>query len=191
MALPQSYTRIEETTEDEYFRFDDATPGRWEYRRGTIRAMSGGTDDHNAIVSNIARVLGNLLVPRGCRVYAADMKVHTGDGINTYPDVAVVCGPRQYHQGRTDIIVNPLLIVEVLSDSTQSYDQGEKWEHYQTIPTLQDYLLVAQDEARVLLYSRGNEMWTSQEAAGLVATVYLPSVGAALSLADVHTPTEF
>ena len=84
-------------------------------RLGVIRMMAGGTDDHAAIISNIGRVLGNALVPKGCRVYVSDMRIHTGDGENTFPDVAVVSGPRQYHAGRNDTLTNPVLIVEVLS----------------------------------------------------------------------------
>src|SRR3712207_6617278 len=104
MALPQPYIEKDLYTEDEYFAFEREAFGRWEYVNGEIRAMSGGTDDHNTIAVNIGGTLRNALVPRGCRVYVADMKVHTGDGTNTFtfPDVAVVCGPRQYHRNKTD-----------------------------------------------------------------------------------------
>jgi Uma2 family endonuclease len=84
--------------------------------------MSGGTADHNMISGNLVRILGNALVPKGCRVFGSDMKVHTGNGVNTLPDVSVACGSLGFYQGRKDIITNPLLIVEVLSDSTEAYD---------------------------------------------------------------------
>src|SRR5215469_8810303 len=127
MALPQAHMEKEAYTEDEYFAFEQVAFGRWEFVTGKIRAMSGGTDDHNTIAVNIGATLRNILAPRGCRVYVADMKIHTGDSVNTFPDVAVVCGPRFYHRGKTDVITNPVLIVEVLSDSTKDYDRTEKF----------------------------------------------------------------
>jgi len=191
MALSLRYVQNNRSTEDEYFEFERTSVGRWEYVGGEIRAMAGGTDDHNAISANIGRALGNALVPRGCRVYGADMKVHTGDGVNTFPDVSVVCGPREYHWGKTDVITNPILIVEVLSDSTRDYDRTEKFDHYQTIPSLTDYLLVEQDAARVLLYTRRDDPWELQGAAGRESAIYLPSVGASLALVDVYALIEF
>ena len=192
MALAHQYQYVEKDvyTEDEYFEFERCSLGRWEYVNGEIRAMSGGTANHSTISSNVIRVLGNALVPRGCRVLGSDMKVHTGDGINTFPDVSAVCGTLAFHRGRTDIITNPLLIVEVLSDSTGAYDRDEKFRHYQTIPTLTDYLLVAQDEARVMLYTRHEDHWHYRDVTGLSSTVYLPSVETTLALSDVYALIE-
>jgi len=191
IALPQQYFEEKDIyTEDEYFAFERTAFGRWEYVGGEIRAMSGGTDDHNTITANIGRALGNALAARGCRVYVADMKVHTGDGINTFPDVALVCGPRVYYQGKADIITNPVLIVEVLSNSTQGYDRGEKFDHYQTIPSLTDYLLVAQDELGVLLYTRQADHWDLRDISGVESLVHLPSVQATLALADIYALIE-
>ena len=193
MALPQRLLDIEKDfyTEQDYFDVERNSVNRWEYVGGQIRMMSGGTDDHNAISANVARSLGNALLPKGCRVYGSDMKVHTGDGTNTYPDVTVVCGQRHYHQGRTDIITNPVLVVEVLSGSTEGYDRGEKFDHYKTIPTLHDYLLVAQDEARVMLYTRHEDHWDYRDIIGLESSVVLPSVDVTLALTDVYALIEF
>ena len=201
MALPQQYLKKEFYTEDEYFEFSRTAEERWEFtpagppqangsRLGVIRAMSGGTDDHAAIISNVGRTLGNLLVPKGCRVYISDMRIHTGDGENTFPDVAVICGPRLYHGGRNDTVTNPLLIVEVLSESTGGYDLGGKFAHYQTIPTLSDYLLVAQDKAQAILHSRAGDHWETRLVSGLDGSVHLPSVGVTLALADVYVLIE-
>ena len=193
MALPLRYHQREKETytEDEYFEFESASFGRWEYANGEIRAIAGGTDDHNMISGNIVRTLGIALIPRRCRVYGSDMKIHTGDGVNTLPDVSVVCGPRRYHRGRTDVITNPLLIVEVLSDSTSGYDRGDKFDHYQTIPTLADYLMVIQDEARILHYSLNGDHWDFRVITGMESGVYLPSVETTLPLADVYVLIEF
>ena len=194
MALARQYVGYVEKdhyTEAEYFEFERTSFGRWEYVNGQIRAMSGGTTDHGAISMNVARVLGNALVPRGCRVYGSDVKIHTGNGTNTFPDVSVICAEHRYYLGRRDIILNPLLVVEVLSPSTEGYDRGEKFDYYKSTASLQDYLLVEQDEARVLLYSRRNGHWELREARGLDQSIELPSVGVTLNLSDVYALIEF
>lgn len=178
-------------TEDEYFAFEETAFGRWEFDYGKIRAMSGGKDDHNMIAMNLGSLLQRALVPKGCRVYGSDMKIHTGDGVNTFPDVAVVCGPRVYHRGRADILTNPLLLVEVLSESTENYDRGAKWSHYQTIETLRDYLLVSPDAPRVSLFSRDADHWNFRELGGLENSLLLPSVEMTLALSDIYVSIEF
>lgn len=190
MAAARQYVELELYTEDEYFEFERTSTGRWEFVNGEIRAMSGGTANHSMIAMNIGRALGNALAPKGCRVFGFDMKVHTNDGINTCPDISVVCGPLGFYLHRKDIITNPILIVEVLSDSTAPYDLGDKFRHYQTIPTLTDYLLVAQDEARVLLYTRRDDYWEFRDITGLDKTVHLPSVETTLALSDIYALIE-
>ncbi len=191
MALAEQYIEKEHYTEAEYFEIERTSFGRWEYVNGKIRQMSGGTTDHGDISSNLVRVLGNALVPRGCHVYGPDVKVHTGDGINTFPDVSVICGPNRYYLSKKDIVLNPLLSVEVLSPSTAGYDRTEKFEHYRTIETLTDYLLVEQDQAQVMLYTRRTDYWEMRVIAGLDGSVFLPSVDVTLSLADVYALIEF
>jgi Uma2 family endonuclease len=186
LAHQYQYAEKEHYTEDEYFEFERTSFGRWEYVKGEIRAMSGGTADHNTISSNLVGTLRAALLPKGCRVFGSDMKVHTPVDVNTLPDVSVVCGPLGFHRGRKDIITNPILIVEVLSDSTEGYDQGDKFRHYQTIPTLTDYLLVAQDEARIQLYTRHDDHWHYQNISGLDRTIHLPSVETTLALPDIY-----
>lgn len=188
VAQPQVEKEI--WTEDEYFAFEETTFGRWEFDNGEIRAMSGGKDNHNMIAMNIGSLLQRTLISKGCRVYGSDMKIHTG-GVNTFPDVAVVCGPRVYHRGRADILMNPFLLVEVLSESTENYDRGAKWSHYQTIETLRDYLLVSPDAPRVSLFSRDADHWNFREISSLDATLFLPSVDVTLALSDVYASIEF
>lgn len=191
MALAEQYVEKTHYTEAEYFEFERTAFGRWEYVNGEIRQMSGGTTDHGAISMNIGRALGNVLVPRGCRVYGSDVKIHSGDGINTLPDISVICGEHRYYLGKKDVVLNPLLVVEVLSPSTEGYDRGKKFDHYQTINSLQDYLLVEQDKARVLLFTRQNSHWEMQEVKGMESSVYLPSVDVTLALSDVYALIEF
>lgn len=170
MALAESYLPCAEKTvhtEDEYFEFERRNFGRWEYSGGEIRAMSGGTANHSTITVNIAAALRADLLFKGCRVFGSDMRVHTQDDVNTFPNVSVVCGPLVFHQGRTDTQANPLLIVEVLSDSTEPYDRGDKFRYYRAIPTFTDYLLVSQHEARAELFTRCDGYWEYREYTGL------------------------
>ena len=192
MALAHRYRKIDKTvyTEEEYFEFERTSIGHWEYVNGEIRAMSGGTANHSTIAVNIVATLRTGLLSKGCRVFGSDMKVHTGDGINTFPDAAVVCGPLAFYRGRTDLLANPLLIVEVLSTSTETYDRGDKFRHYQSIPTITDYLLVSQDESRVTLFTRHEEVWEERKVHGLGESIHLPSVETTLALSDIYALIE-
>ena len=191
MAIAQQYIGKKHYTEAEYFEFERTSFGRWEYVNGEIRLMAGGKDDHNTIAMNIGRALGNILAPKDCRVYGPDMKIRTGDGVNTFPDVAVVCGERQYYLGRQDVILNPLLIVEVLSPSTEDYDQNRKFEHYKSIQTLQEYLLVDPDHVHALLYSRHGDDWELREVTTMDGGMFLSSLDETLMLSDIYFKIEF
>lgn len=194
MALAERYLPYAEKTiytEAEYFEFERMNFGRWEYVNGEIRAVSGGTASHSTIAGNIIRALGNALVSTGCRIFGSDMRVRTGDGVNTFPDVSAVCGPLSFYRGKTDTLANPLLLVEVLSDSTEAYDRGEKFQHYRTIPTFTDYLLLSQHEARAELYTRRDGYWEYRAFTGLAETITLPSVEVTLALTDVYALVEW
>ncbi len=188
MAVARRYQATEQKTytEDEYLEFERTSVGRWEYVGGKIRAMSGGSADHSTIALNVGATLRAAISFQGCRVFGSDMKVHTNSGTNTFPDISVVCGPLTFHRGRKDILTNPVLVVEVLSDSTEAYDRGEKFLHYQTIPSLTDYLLVSQDEARVQLFTRVGNLWQPREVTGRAGEIYLPSVDMTLALSDAY-----
>ena len=191
MALAQQYVEERRYTEEEYFEIERTSFGRWEYVNGTVRLMTGGSPDHGAICTNIIRALGNALIPRGCRVYGSDVKIHTGDGVDTLPDVSAFCGEHQHYGRRGDVLLNPLLLVEVLSPSTRDYDLTEKFEHYQTVTSLQDYLLVEQDRAKALLYTRRGGYWELRGISGRDSAVLLTSVGVTLAMADVYALVEF
>ena len=191
MAVAQQYVEKEHYTEAEYFEIERLSFGRWEYVGGEVRLMAGGTPDHGAICANIVRSLGNVLVPRGCRVYGSDVKIHTGDGVNTFPDASVFCGEHRHYAGRSDVLLNPLLVVEVLSPSTEGYDRGTKFDHYRTIASLQEYLLVEQDQPLALLFTRRNSHWEMREVRGLENELHLSSVDVTLKLADAYALIEF
>lgn len=210
MALPALYAEEplldkDWYTEDEYFALEDRSPDRWEFlqdgpptpdgpRLGRIRAMSGGTMDHSGIGGNLITALNVALRGaniRTCRVFSSDLKVHTNDGRNTYPDVSVICGKPDVYRRRRDIFTNPILVAEVLSPSTQNDDRGDKRASYQTIPTLQHFLLLAPDRARVELYTREDTGWHYETHEGLESVVLLPALGVKLALADLYSQVDF
>ena len=125
-------------------------PTRSGYLDGEMFAMAGSSFNHNVIVGNILGELRQQLKGRPCRVCPNDQRVHIpATGLYTYPDVVVVCGEPQFQDGEIDTLLNPILIVEVLSPNTEADDRGEKFEHYQTIESLAEYVLVAQDRPRI------------------------------------------
>lgn len=174
---------------DDWLAAERATPeGRSEYADGEIFAMSGGTEQHNLIATNIVRELGNRFKGRPCYVYSSDMKVRLASGkVGAYPDVMAVCGERRFYDERRDLLLNPTLIVEVLSDSTEAYDRGDKFAHYRTVPSLNAYLLVSQNRVGAELYVRQSDgSWSLTAYGALSDTVPLVAADAELSLAEVY-----
>src|SRR3954465_15778470 len=156
-------------TPDEYLAAERLSEYRSEYLDGGVYPMTGGTANHIRIVSNIVTQLNNQLDGRPCDVFPTDMKVRLpGSRKFFYPDVVVVCGELQYHDGRKDIILNPDLVVEVLSPSTEAFARGAKFRAYRTIESLKEYVLVSQDKPLVEQYIRnGDEEWKYKTAEGL------------------------
>lgn len=182
-----------------YLTFDDwlaaereATDTRTEFLDGEVFAMTGSSEEHNLIATNIVRELGNQFRRRPCYVYAGDMKVRAdAANVGAYPDIMAVCGERSYHDQRRDIITNPILIIEILSDSTEAYDRGDKFAHYRTLPSLQTYLLVSQHRVAAELYVRqADGRWLLSTYDRLADSVPLESVEASLALAEVYDKVE-
>jgi Uma2 family endonuclease len=180
-------------TEEEYLAFERASETKHEFLNGRVYAMAGATEPHIVIVgSTFFRLYGQLL-GRPCRVYANDMRIKVvASGLYTYPDIAVVCGDRHFADNRRDTITNPTVLIEVLSPSTESYDRTTKWEHYQTLESLQEYLLIKQDTPRVEQYARQDDgSWRYTATLGLEAAVDLPSIGCTLRLAEIYENVAF
>lgn len=133
-------------TAEDYLAWEREQPSRNEFVDGEIYAMTGGTFRHSLLASNLIAVLSSQLRARSCRVLGSDMRVAAPSGLFTYPDVVIVCGGPVFTSDRDDTLTNPSVIFEVLSESTEGYDRGKKFQHYQTIPSLAHYLLVSQDE---------------------------------------------
>lgn len=192
MALPQRYIEKDEYTEEEYLRWEKDAPYKSEYVHGEIRAMAGGTENHGAIAVNVSAELRAALRGRGCRTLSSDVKVRTPSGVFRYPDVSVVCGQSHYHGRGRSVITNPLIVVEVLSDGTAATDRGEKLQEYQTIESLQAYLLVDQDSPRVACYTRReNGHWDYHTVTGLENALTIPTLEITLALAEVYDEIAF
>jgi len=190
MSLPEASRRL---TEAEYLEIERAAEFKSEFFEGEVFAMAGGTPQHSLIATNLAREFGNRLTSANGVPYNADLRLKIeATGLCTYPDLSVICGPLQFADGTNDTVVNPTLLLEVLSDSTEAYDRGRKFEHYRQIPTCKEYLLVSQQEPRIEQFIRqADGRWLLNEAAGLKATLELPSLRVSISLAEVFAKVNF
>lgn len=176
-------------TPEEYLRAERVAETRSEYLPDEgPRAMTGASRRHSLIVVNAAATLHRQLRGRPCEAYVADMRVKVErSGAYLYPDVAVVCGTPELEDERLDTLLNPTVVVEVLSPSTAEYDRERKWELYRRLPSLRDSLLVSQDEPAVARYRRGEGgIWLFEVAEGTDAAVELGSIGVRLPLADLY-----
>jgi Uma2 family endonuclease len=188
-------------TAAEYLAIEAAADIRHEFFDGEMFAMSGGSLWHNIIKDNFARALGNRLAGRGCRVVTSDQRLKVdATGLYTYPDVLVFCGPPVMEDGVHHTLTNPLLVVEVLSDSTEKYDRGIKFGHYRRLATLREYVLVAQDRFSVEAYLRRPDaadaaahvdQWLLSAATDPAATISLGALDVAVPLAEIYDGVEF
>ena len=181
-------------TPEEYLAIERNAASKSEYHAGEIFAMSGASREHIIIVANITTELNTQLEPRDCEVYPNDMRVRTPDtSLYTYPDLVVVCGQPQFEDNSFDTLLNPALIIEVLSPSTEAYDRTRKFAEYRRIPSLVEYVLVAQQECRVTQYVRqpGGGTWLFEEAFEIAKTVHLPSINCKLELERVYRRIQF
>jgi len=179
-------------TAAEYLALERRATYKSEYVGGHIIAMSGASRRHNLIAANISRELSSQLRGRPCESYVSDMRVRVSEtGLYTYPDVVAVCGDIRFADEQTDTLLNPTVIVEVLSASTEAYDRGDKFAHYRRLASLHDYVLVSQDAVRVEHYVRQGEKWLLSEASLLTDTVSLASIQCTLVLEDIYDKVRF
>jgi Uma2 family endonuclease len=190
MALARNIVRLSEA---EYLRLERVAETRSEYFDGEIFAMAGGTRAHSLIQTNLLRELSSRLTASDCVAYSTDLRIKVeATGLLTYPDVSVVCGEQRFLDEQEDTLLNPVVVIEVLSDSTEAYDRGKKFENYRQLPTCREYLLVSQKEPRIEQFIRQtNGEWTLKEAAGLSTEIKLPSLGIVLELREVFAKVQF
>ncbi len=177
---------------ERYLEIERQAERKSEYFRGEMFAMAGASPKHNRILINLIREFSNGLRRGPCLVYSNDLRVLVArTGLYTYPDLVVTCGQPEFLAPNHDTLLNPSLIVEVLSPSTETYDRGTKFAHYRNLSTLTDYLLVAQDQVRVEHHYREGDDWMAATADGPEGRVALPSIGVELSLADIYEKVDF
>lgn len=195
MGLPQPVYNF-----DEYLAQERSCEIRHEYLDGQVYAMAGETLEHSTICANIAGELHGQLKGRPCRVLSPNMKVLSGKyspgqtkGLFSYPDVSVVCGEPRFQDEKRDVLLNPTLIIEVLSPGTELFDRDEKFRRYRThLESLQDYVLVSSISPMIELYQRQpHGFWLYSTVGGVDATMVLPSIACELPLAGVYDRIEF
>jgi Uma2 family endonuclease len=174
-------------TPEEYLALERNAEFKSEFIDGRIVAMTGASIPHNAIVSSLHGALYSRLREGPCQLFVSDLRVQVADGQRyTYPDVVAVCEPPKTVDEVRDTLTNPALIVEVLSPSTEAYDRGEKFEHYRTIETLQEHVLVAQDRVSVERFARQGKFWVLATFTSLDEEVELTSVGCTIPLREIY-----
>ena len=181
-------------TPAQYLAMERAAETKHEYFNGRIYAMSGAQRSHVRVATNVVILLGTQLRGRPCEVFNSDMRIRvSATGLYTYPDVSALCGEPEFEDEEVDVLLNPTVLVEVLSKSTEAYDRGRKFDHYRSIPMLREYVLFEQDQARVEHYVRdgaSGDRWGLTVVRGLDATLELPAVGCTLPLRDVYDRVE-
>lgn len=179
-------------TPEEYLAQDRAAEFRSEYYGGHIYAMSGGTWTHATVIHNLAVALSNALEEKNCAVRSSDVRVKIAPDFYGYPDIIVICGEPKFADLRTDVVENPVLLVEVLSPSTEAYDRGVKAVPYRRMPSLRELALVSQDEPIVEIFRRQpSEEWLLSESIGLDATCRFASVQCSISTTEIYKNVKF
>jgi Uma2 family endonuclease len=173
---------------EEYLALERRSVTRHELLDGEMFAMTGASRRHNLVAGNVFAALHAQLTGRGCEIYTHDMRVRVpAVDLVTYPDVVVACEEPRFLDEETDTLLNPTLIVEVLSPSTESYDRGNKFAHYRTLPSLAEYLLLAQGQVRAEHFVRqGDGAWMLTETTRIEDRLDLPSIGCSLELRGVY-----
>ncbi len=184
-ALQRSFTP------EEYLMLERSATTKSEYIGGQIYAMAGASHKHVLIEGNVIRELGNRLRGRPCEVHTSNMRVRVRrTGLYTYPDVTVVCGKPEFDDAKFDTLLNPTVLIEVLSPSTEAYDRGEKFVQYRRLPSLQEYVLISQDQTRVEYFRRQGELWILSELNTPDSVLRLESIDCAVPLREIYDRVE-
>ena len=195
MPVPDRDHRL--FTIEEYLALERTEEERHEYLDGCVYAMSGESPDHGRICVNLTRRLAAQLDGSGCEVFSKDLKVRCGpmprpggsrEGLFAYPDLVVICGALQFHDQAREVLLNPRVILEVLSPSTEAFDRGDKFRRYRAwLPTLTDYVLVEQDRPLIDHYHRQDDgTWALRTREGLEDSLHLATIGCTVPLSEVY-----
>jgi Uma2 family endonuclease len=180
-------------TAQRYLEYERTSDERHEYLNGQIYALAGASANHNLIVGNVYASLHAQLRKRPCVTYPSDMRLKIKQtGLYTYPDISVVCGAPEFEDDKHDTLLNPILLIEVLSPSTENYDRGKKFQHYRTLESLHEFLLIAQDSYRVEHYVRQeNDQWLLTDINQSDAVLELGSIDCKLVIAELYEKVAF
>ena len=191
MALPQQF--LPTISAEQYLEIERFSETRHEFLDGVVYAMAGESPDHSTICYNLSGITHAQLSSKPCRGFSPNMKVRAGiGGLYAYPDLMIVFGEAQFHDEQGDVLLNPTVIFEVLSPSTEKYDRGEKFRRYRTqIETLQDYVLVSQDQMRVEHHHRERDgTWNQTEISVADGILMLDSIECTVFLTEIYRNTE-
>ncbi len=189
MGLPQ---RVAVLTPAEYLGIERTATSRSEYLRGEMFAMAGGSPTHSRIKTNVLGELRSRLKGNPRAPFDSDLRIKCPTGLYTYPDASVICSELEYDDEQQDTVLNPTLLMEVLSKSSEAYDRGKKFDHYRTIPSLREYVLISQDEPMIQRFLRNDDdTWTLSAVADLNQSIRLQSLGIELPLAEVYERVDF
>lgn len=175
-------------TEQQYLALERSAAVRSEFHRGEVFAMVGASRNHNLIALNVSSRIHEQLEDRRCEVYQSDMRVKVrASGLYTYPDVVAICGEPQFEDNHVDTLLNPQVVLEVLSPSTESWDRGRKFGHYRQVPSLQEYVLISQDRMLVEKFARQSDgQWLLSELSLPDEQLTLESIECAIRLSDIY-----
>jgi Uma2 family endonuclease len=178
--------------EQDYLEDERKSLHKSEYYNGEIFAMAGASKTHNKIVASVILAIGEHLKGKSCSFFPSDLRVHNAENsLYTYPDVTVVCGEEKYLDDEFDTLLNPTVLVEVLSPATEDYDRGTKFKLYRTIPSLQNYLLVSSTEFAAEIYTRqANDEWILNTAQGKSSRIHISALNYDLSLSDIYAQVD-
>jgi len=184
---------LKRLTPDEYLKLEETSEIKHEYYDGEIFALSGGSSNHSRIAINVQSALNIAFRKKNCSVFNSDLRVLIeSNGLYTYPDVSALCGEIKFAEGRNDTIINPALIIEVLSDSTKDYDRGQKFELYRALPSLKEYVLIHQDQIYIEQYvKQSSGQWLLTDIKKEQEKLVLESVEEILSIEEIYEKVQW
>lgn len=188
MALSQDVPFV---SPEDYLSVERLAEARHEYIDGVVVAMGGGSRNHSRIKVNLTALVHGQMAGGRCEAFDSDLRVRVDAKRYTYPDLVVACGERRFADSELDTLLNPTVIFEVLSPSTEAHDRGEKWARYRQMPSLRQYVLVSQDRPLVEVFTRAGDVWLFDAVDGLDGTVELAAIDVTVALADVYARVEF
>ena len=186
-------TALKRVTPQEYLIRERQASFKSEFYQGEIFAMGGGSANHSLIAANFVREAGNALKDKPCAVFNSDLRVQVqSTGLYTYPDATIVCGELEFDDDQRDTVINPTVIVEVLSDSTEKYDRGRKSKHYRQIASLKELILISQDRPNIERFTRQpNGEWLFHEQKDLSENFELKSLGITVAISELYRNVTF